>query len=562
MNVLLVYPIFPTSFWSFEKAVQGLGKKAFMPPLSLVTVAALMPQEWEFRLVDHNIESIKNEDWEWAEMVMISGMIAQKQDFMAQIREAKRRGLPVAVGGPYATSLPNDHLDAGADYLVLDEGEDTIPLFIEALANGEKSGIFRSKEKPDVTFSPVPRFDLIKHDAYFIMAIQYSRGCPFRCEFCDIIILYGRKPRTKTASQVRAELDLLKELGWTGGIFFVDDNFIGNKRTVKPFLRNVIDWQEQNGYPFSFYTEASIDMAHDEELLDLMVRSKFSTVFIGIETPDTDSLSLTLKHQNNKEPMNESITKIAKAGIRIMGGFIIGFDDEKPGAGQRVYDFAVENMIPGVTFTMLQALPNTALWDRLKAEDRLIDDANLNQTTLLNFVPTRPVEDIAREFVDAFWKLYDPKNYLTRVYEHFRLVGTAEVHRNPELRKQLANKHKTDFNWAGLRFLFKIIWKQGIYRSTRVIFWKYLAGMWKHNRAGIGNYLAFAAFIEHFLHYRELVKQEIEEQLANREEVERDLIKDPEIELSKEKEKEIIWFKPDPVADSKPEKIKIPRKQA
>ncbi len=541
MRVLLSYPIFPTSFWSFEKAVQGIGKKAFMPPLSLITVAALMPQEWEFRLKDRNIEPVTEEDWEWADLVMMSGMIAQKEDFLGQIREAKQRGKTVVVGGPYATSLPNDMLDAGADFLVLDEGEDTIPLFIEALERGETSGIFRSKEKPNVTLSPVPRFDLLDMDAYFIMAIQYSRGCPFRCEFCDIIILYGRVPRTKTAAQVQAELDRLKELGWSGGVFFVDDNFIGNKRTVKPFLKELISWQEANGYPFSFTTEASIDMAHDDELLELMVMSKFSTVFIGIETPDTESLALTLKHQNNRQPMNESLEKIARMGLRIFAGFIIGFDDEKKGAGKRVFDFVTENNLPGVTFSMLQALPGTGLWDRLKKEGRLLDDANLTQTTLINFVPSRPVEEVATEYMETFWDLYDPKNYLKRVYEHFRMVGTAKVHSDPELRKKLANKHKTDIDWRGLIFLLKIIWKQGMLRSTRFVFWKYLWGMWKHNRGGIGNYLSFSLFIEHFLPYRKAVKKEIQEQLRLRAEG-KVPVKDPEIELKQDLADEVQWY--------------------
>jgi len=542
MKVLLIYPIFPTSFWSFEKAVQGIGKKAFMPPLGLITVAALLPQKWEFRLIDKNIEPVTESDWEWADMVMFSGMIAQKEDFMDLIQEAKSRNKPVAVGGPYATSLPNDMLDAGADFLVLDEGEYTINLFVQALERGETSGIFRSKDKPDVTLSPVPRFDLLDMDAYFLMAIQYSRGCPFQCEFCDIIVLYGRKPRTKTFSQVQLELDALRELGWSGGIFFVDDNFIGNKRTVKPFLEKLVEWQTANGYPFSFTTEASIDMAQDDELLNLMVMSKFSTVFIGIETPDTDSLKLTLKHQNNRRPMNESLEKIAKAGLRIMAGFIIGFDDEKKGAGGRVYDFAMENAIPGVTFSMLQALPNTALWDRLKKEGRLLDDANLNQTTLLNFVPSRPIEDIAEEYVEAFWKLYDPKNYLKRVYDHFMMVGQAKVHSDPKIRHQLRNQHKTDFDYRGILFGLKMLWKLGFYYESRSVFWKYLYGMYKHNRGGIGNFFSFSAFLLHFLPYRKLVKKEIEEQLAMRLAGKVQVL-DPEIELSEELQDDVKWYK-------------------
>ncbi|OEJ99883.1 B12-binding domain-containing radical SAM protein [Roseivirga misakiensis] len=542
MKVLLIYPIFPTSFWSFEKAVQGIGKKAFMPPLGLITVAALLPQKWEYRLRDRNIEPVTEEDWDWADMVMLSGMIAQKEDYLALIAEAKRREKPVAVGGPYATSLPNDFLGVGADYLVLDEGEYTIDLFVKALERGETEGIFRSKDKPDVTLSPVPRYDLLDMDAYFLMAIQYSRGCPFRCEFCDIIVLYGRKPRTKTFSQVEKELDLLRSLGWTGGIFFVDDNFIGNKRTVKPFLEKLIDWQTDNGYPFSFTTEASIDMAHDDELLDLMVMSKFSTVFIGIETPDTESLALTLKHQNNRQPMNESLEKIAKAGLRIMAGFIIGFDDEKKGAGRRVFDFAMDNAIPGVTFSMLQALPNTALWDRLKKEGRLLDDANLNQTTLLNFVPSRPIEDIAEEYVEGFWKLYDPKNYLKRVFDHFMMVGQAKVHSDPELRKRLANQHKTDFDWKGIWFGLKMIGNLGFIRSTRFVFWKYLYLMFKHNRGGIGNFLSFAAFLNHFLPYRKLVKKEIEEQLELRLAGKVQVL-NPEIDLSDALQEEVEWYK-------------------
>ncbi|MFM6201465.1 MAG: B12-binding domain-containing radical SAM protein, partial [Dolichospermum sp.] len=228
MNVLLIYPLFPKSFWSFEKTLALLDRKAMLPPLGLVTVAAILPQEWNFKLVDRNIRQITAAEWAWADLVILSAMIVQKEDLLAQIQEAKRRGKRVAVGGPYPTALPQEVTDVGADYLILDEGEITLPLFIDAISRGESSGIFRSGgEKPDVTNTPIPRFDLLEFDAYAEMSVQFSRGCPFQCEFCDIIILYGRKPRTKSPAQLLAELDYLYELGWRRSIFMVDDNFIG-----------------------------------------------------------------------------------------------------------------------------------------------------------------------------------------------------------------------------------------------------------------------------------------------------------------------------------------------
>ena len=521
MKALLIYPIFPKSFWSFDETLKLMDLKAMVPPLSLVTVAAILPQEWEFRLVDRNVESLKEEDWEWAEIVLLSGMIVQRDDMLEMTREAKRRNKPVAVGGPYATSLPDDFRNAGADFLVLDEGEHTIPIWLEAMENGESSGTFRSPDKPDVTLSPIPRFDLLKMSAYHEMAIQYSRGCPFLCEFCDIIILYGRRPRTKKSKQIIAELECLFNLGWRGGVFFVDDNFIGNKGEVKDLLKDLIPWQESIGYPFSFDTEASIDLAHDDELLDLMSQAKFTNVFIGIETPDEESLKLTRKHQNNRRPMDESIHKIASSGIRIMAGFIIGFDGEEKGAGERIFEFCQTNAIPTVTFSMLQALPATALTDRLRKEGRLLEDGgDVNQTTLLNFIPTRPIEEIATEYTETFWKLYDPVNYLKRTYKHFRILGTAPCHNDIKRRKAQANKHKTNFNWRGLRVLLLIVWKQGLLLNTRTLFWKYMRAMWKHNRAGIPTYLSTLSHLEHYLDYRQLVKEQIESQLEMRREVE------------------------------------------
>ncbi|MCA1993803.1 MAG: B12-binding domain-containing radical SAM protein, partial [Coleofasciculus sp. S288] len=427
MRVLLVYPLFPQTFWSYDKILELVNRKVLLPPLGLVTVAAILPQEWEFRLADRNIRSVTEEEWEWAELVILSAMIVQKQDLLDQIREAKRRGKRVAVGGPYPTSLPQEAKEAGADYLILDEGEITLPMFVEAITRGDTEGIFRTSEKPDVTETPIPRFDLLELDAYDSMSVQFSRGCPFQCEFCDIIVLYGRKPRTKTPAQLLAELDYLYTLGWRRGVFMVDDNFIGNKRNVKLLLKELKAWQVEHGYPFRFNTEASIDLAQDPELMQLMVECYFDAVFLGIETPDEESLQLTKKFQNMRNPLSEAVEAITRAGLRPMAGFIIGFDGEKTGAGTRIVQFAEQTAIPTTTFAMLQALPNTALWHRLEKEGRLRNkDGNINQTTLMNFIPTRPLEEIAMEYVEAFWELYDADRFLDRTYRCFLILGAPK----------------------------------------------------------------------------------------------------------------------------------------
>jgi radical SAM superfamily enzyme YgiQ (UPF0313 family) len=251
MKALLLYPKFPQSFWSYDRTLAMAGLKSHIPPLGIITVAALLPQDWQIRFYDRNVDLETDADWEWCDLVILSAMLVQKSDFHALIQKAVRLGKKVAVGGPYPTSVPQDALNSGADYLILDEGEMTIPLFLDAIAEGQPQGIFQSVEKPDVTTSPLPRFDLLQRDAYFSMSIQFSRGCPFNCEFCDIISLYGRKPRTKEPSQALAELQFLYDLGWRGSLFIVDDNFIGNQRNVKRFLRELIPWMEQHNYPFS-----------------------------------------------------------------------------------------------------------------------------------------------------------------------------------------------------------------------------------------------------------------------------------------------------------------------
>lgn len=339
MRTLLIYPRFPQSFWSFERALALVNRKALLPPLGLVTVAALLPQEWEFRLVDRNVRDVTEAEWEWADLVILSAMIVQKEDFAEQIRAAKQRGKRVAVGGPYATSLPHEAAEFGADFLILGEGEITLPMFVEAIQRGDTSGTFTTDEKPDVTSTPVPRFDLLEMDAYDNMSVQFSRGCPFQCEFCDIIVLYGRKPRTKTPAQFIAELERLYELGWRRSVFLVDDNFIGNKRNVKLLLRELKTWMAERSYPFFLNTEASVDLAQDEELMEMMVDCNFNAVFLGIETPDTDSLAVTKKFQNTRNPLVESVQNIMRHGLRVTAGFIIGFDGEKAGAGDRVVRF-------------------------------------------------------------------------------------------------------------------------------------------------------------------------------------------------------------------------------
>ena len=507
MRALLIYPVFPPTFWSYNKILELVDRKVLLPPLGMVTVAAILPQEWEFKLVDRNIRAVTEAEWEWAEIVILSGMIVQRQDLIEQIHEAKQRGKLVAVGGPYPTSIP--HEVAEADFLILDEGEITIPMFVEALAKGETKGVFRTTEKPDVTITPIPRYDLLDFEAYDSMSVQFSRGCPFQCEFCDIIVLYGRKPRTKTPAQLLKELDYLYELGWRRGVFMVDDNFIGNKRNVKLLLKELKVWQEEHQYPFRFNTEASVDLAADPELMEMMVDCYFDAVFLGIETPDEESLQLTKKFQNTRSSLTETVDKIIKAGLRPMAGFIIGFDGEKKGAADRIINFVEEAAIPTALFGMLQALPNTALWDRLKQENRLLDGIGVtelgDQNSLMNFIPTRAIAEIGKEYVEAFWKMYDPSAYLRRCFLQCMKLGSLN-----------SNKQTLHIPWATqLRLVAQIIWHQGITRSPiRKQFWQQLWTIFRHKPQSLTIYLALCATGEHFWEYRWTARERISQQLG------------------------------------------------
>ena len=507
MKTLLIYPAFPLSFWCFKKSFELIDIKAPLPPLNSITVAALLPQEWDFKLVDGRIRKPTEEEWDWAELVVISGMIVQQKDYLDKVREAKRRGIPVAVGGPYPTSTPEPLIEAGADYLILDEGEITIPMFLEALEKGEKTGIFRSAEKPDVTTTPIPRYDLLDLSKYGSMSIQFSRGCPFQCEFCDIIVLYGRKPRTKTPAQVIKELECFYNLGWRGMVFMVDDNFIGNKRNVKLLLKELKVWQQEHDYPFSFTTEASIDLAKDQELMDLMVDCNFLSVFVGIESPDEDSLQVTKKFQNLRDPLSQSVDTIITSGLEVMAGFIIGFDGEKSGAGDRIFRFAQQEAIPTAMFGILHGFPNTALRDRLKKEGRLLEgDMHGDGSVLMNFIPTRPIEEIAEEYTQGLWQLYEPKNYLER---HFNMI--MKINQNG-----CRHKHRGNLPfWIGMRAMLTLIWTYGVLLNTRWRFWRYLFTiMIKYPEWTLG-YLMGCSKMLHFSQYRQVVRDGIEQELRD-----------------------------------------------
>ena len=514
MRILLIYPRFPKTFWSFDRAVELMGHQVLLPPLGLTTVAALLPQDWEFKLVDCNVREVSQDEWAWADLAILSAMIVQKKDLAHQIDLAKQNKCRVAVGGPFATSTPEAEELKAVDYLILDEGEITLAMLVAALGRGATTGTFTAEgEKPDLSASPVPRFDLLDRHAYAMMAVQFSRGCPFQCEFCDIIVLYGRKPRTKTPPQLIRELESLYKLNWRGEIFLVDDNFIGNKRSVKLLLSELATWQKLHSYPFSFTTEASIDLASDEELMNHMVDSGFNRVFLGIETPDTTSLTGAGKHQNTRTPLLEAVDTITGKGLLVMAGFILGFDGERTGAGQRIVNFVNQSNIPVAMLGILQALPKTALWNRLEAEKRLIKvdtkfEAGI-QTNLLNFLPSRPMEEIAVEFIEAFDQLYEPSNYLKRIYDYSTMLGSKRSQLRTSLKGFLAHLNRP----AALAGVLTLFWNQGLRRNSRWLFWRYLIKTMVERPQVLDQYLWMCVLNEHFLEYRSVVREEVTSQL-------------------------------------------------
>jgi radical SAM superfamily enzyme YgiQ (UPF0313 family) len=460
-NVLLIYPEIPTTYWSFKYAIPFIGRKSTMPPLGLLTVAALLPESYKLKLIDMNVSILTEKDIREADIVFVSAMIVQKDSFCRIIELCKKCGTPVAAGGPYPSSSYKEI--EGVDYFILNEAEVTLPEFVNDYENGTPKEIYTSDIKPDITRTPPPRLDLIENvQDYVFLALQYSRGCPFNCEFCDIIEMLGRVQRTKEPEQFIREMDAVYKIGFRGSLFIVDDNFIGNKVKAKALLKEIIKWQKENNYPFSLFTEASINLAQDDELLDLMAKAGFENVFIGIETPDVNTLALTQKQQNLREDIFENIKKIQSYGLEVYGGFIVGFDADPPDIFERQIDFIQKAGIPVAMIGLLTALPNTQLYRRLLSEGRLTGASKGNNTHdfEVNFIPKMPKKKLMLGYKRIISEIYNPKNYFERCLT---------------LLYRLPNKRITygKLNWTDFKAFILSVLKQG-FSSYGIIYFKYL----------------------------------------------------------------------------------------
>ena len=438
-RVLLVYPKFvPNSFWGYTEACKIVGARYPAAPLGLITVAALLPQTWEFKLVNCNTEELNDADIDWADMVMTGGMLNQQPDCLRLIDRCHEHRKPVVVGGPDVTSSP--HVYAAADFQVLGEAEDIIKDFIAAWERGDRSGIFNAEKfQVDVTKTPMPRFDLLDLSHYLYICVQYSRGCPFTCEFCDIIELYGRKPRTKSNDQILAELQALYDLGYRGHVDFVDDNLIGNKKALRIFLPMLKAWQEAHGYPFEFSTEASINLSDDDELMQAMKDANFWLVFIGIESPDPETLVQMRKKQNTRRNIAESVHRIYSYGMAVTAGFIIGFDSEKAKVGESMAAFVDDCAVPVAMVGLLYALPGTQLTRRLEKEGRLYqghdvmhEDRAGDQCSIgINFEPVRPLREILTDYKAVVDTVFAPENFARRLERLATMLDRSDRRNTP-----------------------------------------------------------------------------------------------------------------------------------
>jgi radical SAM superfamily enzyme YgiQ (UPF0313 family) len=459
MNILLVYPKYPTTFWSFTYALKFISKKASLPPLGLLTVAAMLPSDWQVRLVDKNVRSLSDDDLFWADYVFLSAMTIQRKSAESVISRCKALGVKIIAGGPLFTSVPEEF--SHIDHLVLNEAEITLPLFLEDLKQGKAQHLYTSNQWANLTTTPVPRFDLLDKRKYASMNIQYSRGCPFDCDFCNITVLYGRVPRTKNADQLLAELQDLYIRGWRSGVFIVDDNFIGNKgKLKKEILPAIITWMKEHKHPFHLYTEVSINLADDEELMNLMVKAGFDQVFVGIESPNEESLAECSKLQNRNRDLIASVRKIQRAGLEVQAGFIVGFDKDPASIFERLIGFIQESGIVTAMVGLLNAPHGTKLYHRMKQEGRIVNSATGDNTDFsINFIPKMNSEDLLSGYRTILSTIYSPKHYYARVIKFLK-----EFRPGKTSRKRIPLTHVM----AG----FKSVVRLGIIGRERFQYWK------------------------------------------------------------------------------------------
>jgi len=458
MKILHIYPECPETFWSFKHAIRFISKKAVEPPLGLLTVAAMLPEEWEKKLVDMNISPLDDTNLEWADYVFISAMSIQKESAKRVIARCKRLGVKMVAGGPLFT-VEHEEFD-DVDHLVLNEAEITLVPFLDDLRNGCAKHIYTSKEFPHMGRSPIPLWELLDMKKYATMDIQYSRGCPFHCEFCNITTLYGHKIRTKSPVQLLDELEHLYTQGWRGDVLFVDDNFIANRTKLKKdVLPAIINWMRKKKHPFVFSTQASINLADDEELMQLMAKAGFDSVFIGIETPDTKSLAECGKIQNMNRDLVACVKRIQKFGMQVKGGFIVGFDEDSSSIFKRQIEFIQKSGIVNAMVGLLNAPRDTGLYRRLVKEKRLLKETSGDNTDFsTNFIPKMGYETLLKGYREIIGGIYSHKPYYKRIRRLLREY-------KPLQRKSF------HFRFDHLGAFFKSIWFMGIKEKGRVYYW-------------------------------------------------------------------------------------------
>jgi len=459
IKVLFVYPQFPITFWGFKYALKFISKKSASPPLGLLTIAAMVPQAWDKKLVDMNTSRLKDKHLRWADYVFISGMALQRRSAREVIDRCKEIGVKTVAGGPLFTTEQKDFADV--DYLVLGEAENIFPQFTEDIIQGSVQHIYHSDGHPDITKTPIPLWTIISKKKYGLMSIQYSRGCPFNCEFCDITNLNGHIPRTKTKEQIIRELDALYDWGWRDAVFFVDDNFIGNKRKLKnEILPAIGQWMEEKRYPFTFSTQLSVDLADDDELMQLMIKAGFQAVFVGIESPNEASLDECAKHQNVGRDLINSVKKIQQYGFEVQGGFILGFDNDPESIFVRLTEFIQSTGIITAMVGLLNAVKGTRLYNRLEAENRLVKKTSGDNTDFsLNFIPKMDLHTLVQGYKKVLYTIYAPHYYYERVRTFMREFEP------PKLRP-------IHFRFMHIKAFFKSIWYLGFIGREKLHYWR------------------------------------------------------------------------------------------